>query len=307
MKKDLFTNMLVRAGAVFLIAGLLVGPADAQNPFEEAIEQFTSDNVKGYIQPLIDSFGANINSGFPGSAKIGRMGLTFRFDIVAMGTFIGDSEKTFMATPPSPFPQEPVQTATVFGDEGAVVTHPGGVSYQFQNGQVNTSIVPFAVPQITVGDVYGTQMTLRYVPVPSIGDFPKVTLFGIGARHNVSQYLPMVPLDLAAGLFYQSLTIGDIINTKATALSAQASKTFAILTLYGGLQYETANVDLSYTYTGPLPPGDVSDRDVSLSLKGDNRFRARLGFSLALSILHLHSDINIGKVTVISAGIGFGI
>jgi hypothetical protein len=300
-------RLFSRTGVLITLIIVLVIPSKSQNTFEEAIQQLSSDNVKGYVQPLLDSFGANINSGFHGSARINKTGLTFRLQFIGMGTLIGDGEKTYTATAPAPFPQTPVETATIFGDEGAVVTHPQGIQYRFQNGQVSTSIMPFAVPQITVGDVFGTQAILRYAPVPSIGDFPEVNLFGIGVRHSVSQYLPLVPVDIAAGIYYQSFTIGDIMDTKATAFSAHVSKTFILLTLYGGLQYERASVDLTYEYTGPLPPGDQSDRTVSLNLKGENNFRVTAGLGLALGILHLNADINVGKVTVISAGVGFGI
>lgn len=307
MRSISFVSIIARS---FLVVGLVafIGlPLNSQNTFEETIEQLSSENVRGYLQPMLDGFGANINSGFPGSARIKSLGLTFRLQIIAMGTLIGDAEKTYKATPPFPFPQTPVETATVFGGEGAVVQHPSGIEYKFQNGQIKTNIIPFLVPQLTIGDVFGTQATIRYVPVPSMDDFPQVTLFGIGVRHSVSQYLPLVPVDIAAGLFYQSFTVGDYIDTKATAFSAQVSKTLAVLTLYGGLQYESTNIDLSYTYTGPLPPGDESDRNVSLSLKGENKFRLTAGLGLSLGILHLHADVGIGKVTVLSAGLGFGI
>lgn len=299
---------IVRAGVLCALCSFIIVPSPGQNLFEETIEQITSDNVRGYLQPMMDGFGANINSGFPGSARIGKMGVSVRVQFVAMGTLIGDSEKNFMATPPAPFPQEPVQTATIFGGTGSVAEHPNyPITYKFQDGIIDASLIPFAVPQITVGNVFGTQMTIRYVPIPELDDFPKINLFGIGFRHSVSQYLPLVPVDLAAGIFYQTFSIGDFIDTKAWALSAQVSRTFLLVTVYGGLQYETTNVDVSYRYEGPLPPGDMSDRDVSVSFKGENRFRVTAGAGLSLGILHLHTDISVGKVTAISAGLGFGI
>ncbi len=308
IRMPLYTKKIVsRASLIFLLVVFLFSSSSGQNSIEETIEQLSSDNVRGYIQPLLDGFGANINSGFPGSARIRSSGLTFRVQFVGMGMLVGDSEKTFFATPPQPFPQEPVETATIFGGEGTTVTHQSGIRYKFQNGQVDTRILPFAVPQLTVGDFFGTQLTLRYVPLPSISDFPEVNLFGLGVRHSVSQYLPVTPIDIAAGVFYQTFSIGEFMDSKAMALSLQASKTLLLLTLYGGVQYETADVNLSYTYTGPLPPGDTSDRNISLDLRGDNRFRVTAGAGLALGILHLHTDISFGAVTVVSAGLGFGI
>ncbi len=278
--------------------------ASAQNPFEDAVKQLSSDNVKGYVQPLVNGFGANLNSGMYQSADIGDLGFHLQVQVIGMGTLIGDAEKTYMATPPSPFAQTPVQTATVFGGTGTIVHGPANMTYQFQNGQVKTSIMPFATPQVTIGNVFGTQAIIRYVPVPAIGNFPKVTLFGIGVQHSISRYIPTLPVDLSAGIFYQKLTIGDIIDAKAMNFGAQISKSFSLLTLYGGLQYETSSMTLNYTYTGP---NSTPDTKVNIDIDGENKFRATGGINLNLVILHLNADISLGKVTAVSAGVGFGI
>ena len=240
------------------------------------------------------------------TAEVGDLGFHLRVSVVGMGTLIGDAEKTYEALPPAPFPQTPVQTATVFGNTGTTVNGPGGLQYQFQNGQVKASIIPFAAPQLTIGNIFGTEAILRYAPIPEIGDFPKVTLFGIGARHSISRYLPGSPVDLSAGLFYQSLTVGDIIDANTFNFGAQASKSFSIATLYGGLQYESSSMKVTYTYTGPPIPGQPSNPTIALDFNGENKFRGTVGLGLNLVILHLNADISVGKVTAVSAGIGFG-
>src|SRR5260221_1943620 len=108
----------------------------AQTDVEDAIKQLSSDNVRGYVQPLINGFGANMNSGWYHSAEISEMGLHFQFQIVGMGTFIGDGEKSYDAVPPLPYDQTPVRTATLFGGLGAAVADTSsGLTYHFQNGQ----------------------------------------------------------------------------------------------------------------------------------------------------------------------------
>ncbi|MBI1805391.1 MAG: hypothetical protein HY033_06020 [Ignavibacteriae bacterium] len=291
---------------LFFVGILLLGTTTirAQNPFEDAVKQISSDNVRGYVQPFVNAFGANMNSGLYNSAEIGESGLYLNVRLVAMGTLIGDAEKTYTAAAPDPpYPQYPVQTATVFGDLGAIVQGPvPGMEYHYQNGQVKTSFVPFLSPQLTVGNIFGTQAVLRYVPLPEHDDFPKVTLFGIGVRHSISRYLPTFPADLAASVCYQKLDIGDIFSAKAFNIGAQISKSYSVATLYGGVQYETSTMSLSYTYTGSNPPTVVN-----LDIDGENKIRATAGLSLNLVILHLNADINVGKVTVASAGIGFGL
>ena len=293
-------------GMVCLLTILPIHYADAQ--LEDAIKQLTSDNAKGYLQPYVTAFGANMNTGLYHSAEISNMGLTIKFDLIAMGTLIGDNEKSYKAVPPVPFDQSAVSTATIFGGQGTVVNKTIGsdsLEYQFQNGQIKATVFPLAVPQLTIGDFFGTQAVIRYIPIPQIKDFPKTTLFGFGVRHSVSQYIPVIPLDVAASVFYQTLKIGDIFNAKSFNLGVQASKSFAVVTLYGGLQFESSSMDVSYDYSGKygLPTGTP----IKLTMEGGNKFRCTTGLALDLAILHFYADANFGKVTVISGGLGFGI
>ncbi len=291
---------------VAIVLMSVVLPARAQNPFEDAIKQLNSDVVKGYLQPAINGFGANMNSGVFHSADISN-GFHLELTIVGMGTMIGDAEKMYSAIAPQPFDQTPVQTATIFGGVGASVDDASHtVQYHFQNGQIKTSFIPFAAPQLTIGNFYGTQAVIRYVPVPEIDKFPKVTLFGIGLRHSVSQYLTEFPVDISAGFFYQTFKVGDLIDAKSFNIGVSASKSLSILTLYGGLQSESSSMKVSYTYTGPVPPGSPPNPTVSLDFDGENKFRFLAGVGLDLLILHFNADINLGKVTVVSGGVGFG-
>ncbi len=284
----------------------LAAPLRAQDPFQDAVKQLNSSNVRGYLQPFVTAFGADMNSGLYRSADISDVGISIRLDLVGMGTLIGDAEKTFMGVPPPPFPQSEVQTATVYGGLGTVVNGPGGTQYQFQNGQVNlkASMVLMGVPQLTVGNIFGTQAVIRYIPFPEAGNFPKFTVFGAGLRHSISRYLPTSPVDLAASAFYEHTSIGDLIDAKAFSLGAQASKSFSVLTIYGGLQYETSTMTLSYTYTGY---GAEPNSTISLDMDGDQKFRATLGVGLNLVLANLSADVSVGSVTTLCAGLGFGL
>jgi hypothetical protein len=296
--------MVIGLATVLGLTAILVHPdrARAQNQFENAIRQLDSDMVRGYLQPFLDGFGANMNSGFSGSSDIGN-GFHLRVDIVGMGTLVGSAQKTYKTTPPLPFPQQEVETATIFGGQGAVVTGPNGLRYYMQNGQLNVDFIPFAIPQLTVGNVFGTQAMFRFFALSGEGDIPSINLFGLGLRHQVSRYLPASPVDVSAGIFYQNFSIGDIMDSNSMAYGLQASKKFSVLTLYGGLQYESTNVDLTYTFTGF---GSEGDEVVDLSLKGENTFRVYAGAGLSLGFLHLRGDVGLGTVTAISVAIGFG-
>jgi hypothetical protein len=129
---------------------------------------------------------------------------------------------------------------------------------------------------------------------------PKITFFGLGVRHSISQYLVEFPVDIAAGIFWNTIKFGDLIDMKSFSFGAQASRSFSVLELYGGLAYEKSSLDLSYVSTAP------GAANVGLTLDGVNKFRATVGLGLNLAILHLYGDVNVGSITNFSAGLGFG-
>jgi hypothetical protein len=229
------------------------------------------------------------------------MGLNISLNIIAMGSSVGDDQKTFTAKAPAGFNPSTFKTATVFGGTGTTVTDQGtGLSYRGSDGAINTPIFPLAALQLNIGSIYGTEAIIRGVPIPQISGAPKVTFLGFGVRHNISQYLPEFPVDIAAGVFYNHISFGDIIDMKSFAFGAQGSKSFSVLEIYGGFAYESSSMDLSYKSSTAGNPS------VGITLDGANTFRATLGVGLNLAILHIFGDVNVGSVTNFSAGIGFG-
>ena len=115
---------------------------------------------------------------------------------------------------------------------------------------VNQSSVPMAMPQIAVSTL-GTELMLRYIPAIDIEDV-SFDLFGIGVKHSISQYIPLVPVDIAVQIMYNKFSLEgpDLsIATSNLAFNAHASRSFGLVTLYGGLQYESTTLDLDYTFT----------------------------------------------------------
>src|ERR1051325_1176293 len=141
---------------------ILFGSAGrAQDPFQDAIKQLSSDNVRGYLQPFVNGLGANLNTGFYSSAQIGDMGLHLQIGIVGMGTLVGDAEKVYNAIPPKPFPQTGVQTATLFGGQGATVAGPGGSQDHFQAGQARRRTTSLVASQSVCTDWSSGRDSLR--------------------------------------------------------------------------------------------------------------------------------------------------
>ncbi len=289
--------------ASVLIIFLLVGfTATAHAQLETLIERYTGENAKAYVEPLVTAFGANLNSGIYNSAKVPQSGLHLYFGLNAMVAFFSSSQKTFTGTTEGYFtPIQSVETATIVGKEGAVVTGDGGTEFRFSDGYDLKSFL-VGTPTITVGSLYGTEGTIRYFSQHISEDLGKITLFGIGGRHSISQYFPLMPIDIAAGVFYHRFKIGNIIRTDDYLIHAEAGKSLSILDLYFGLGYGWNKAHVEYTFNAL-----GEEQDIAIDIKGKNNFRGRFGFGLNLLMLHLSADYNFGQQNVVQMSVAIGL
>ena len=97
-----FVRLLLLLG----LALLLFLPAHltrAESELEKALRQYSFEAVKGYIQPVADLFGANMNSGFSQSAAIPASGFHMSFKIIGMGSLVSDDQKSYDIVLPAGF------------------------------------------------------------------------------------------------------------------------------------------------------------------------------------------------------------
>ncbi|MBN2367355.1 MAG: hypothetical protein JXL67_14400 [Calditrichaeota bacterium] len=285
---------------LFLIAG---NYSSSQAQLEDLITRYAGENGEEYVKPLITAFGANLNSGLYRSAHVPKIGLHFNIALNGMVAVFSDDQRTFTATTTGYFyPLDEVETSTVVGDpEGATVTSPSGAEYVFPGGYDMKSFM-IAAPTITVGSIFGTEASLRYFKATLSEDIGDLTLLGLGIRHSLSQYIPLSPLDIAAGFFYHQFKISDIVKSNVTSIHAEVGKSFPVINLYGGMAYETNKATLDYTFdTG------IETADVSLDVSGENKFRVILGVGFNFTLLHINLDYNIGQQQVLNAGLSIGL
>ncbi len=171
-------------------------------------------------------------------------------------------------------------------------------------------LLPLAAPQITVGTIYGTQLSIRYLPDieldPTLG---KLSFFGIGVQHNPAAWLDMqLPLDLSVGLFTQSMSVGDIFKSSAFLFNINASKTFGsslfAVTPYTSLGFESSSIDINYKQSIDTQSGP-QELNVSYNQTGENSVRFTIGASFKLTVLSINLDYNLAKYNTASAGFGF--
>lgn len=174
-------------------------------------------------------------------------------------------------------------------------------------GLVNTPVAPLLVPQVGVGSFMGTDVIVRYLPTLQTDSYGSISFRGAGVRHSISQYIPMFPADISAQLVYQRLSITDELDqqtllAKAFAANVAISKSFTVITLYGGLQAEKTTVSVDYEFDTGEP--ELGIQTISFSQQAQNRFRMIAGLSFTPGPIQLNVDYAVGSLNTVSAGLG---
>jgi len=171
----------------------------------------------------------------------------------------------------------------------------------------NATILPMGAPQLTIGTVFGTQASFRYLPEVQISsEIGNFKYFGFGIQHNPAVWFgSSFPVDLSLGYFTQKLDVGSIFTTSTTAFGIQASKqlgwTYLNLTPYVGYQSESSTMTFTYDYTINMPTGP-STQHVTFDLEGENKSRFTVGLAVRLLIFNVNADYNFGTYNSATAG-----
>ncbi len=264
--------------------------------FADRITDLPTRELKDYATPLATWTGTYLNSGGYYSADVSTF-FGFKISLVGMMIMVPEEQTTFTTT-------DGEKSATFFGDKGAAV--PGSGGYIIYPPGINKTSILTAIPQVAVSTL-GTEVMLRFIPTMDFDDV-QVGLLGLGLKHSISQYIPLLPIDIAVQVLYNKVSIEspDLnMSTSNIAFNAHASKSFGLITLYGGLQYEKTSMDIDYTFTGFGFEGLNLDERLSLKLDGENNVRLTAGVALRLALLVINADVNIGSQTAIVGGFNF--
>jgi hypothetical protein len=281
-----------------LCIGLTASNLHAQE-FEDFVKKYTGANGKGFMQPLADAFGANLNSGWYHSAYIAKPGFQLYIGVSAMAAPIPAKNRTFTATTEGFFtPQQQAEVPTIFGGTEIIKVYGEGTGYQFPTG-IDIQRAPMAVPNITIGSLLGTTASFRWAAYDLGKEIGKIELVGWGISHSVSQYLPLEPFDVALGYYMNQFGVGDVVDAMGWIASIQASYQWHLFTLYGGLGYENSTLDINYIY-------EEDGSEVAFDLEGNNKMRGTIGLTLNLGPVKLNSDYSVARQSIFSVGFGLG-
>ncbi|MCL2062906.1 MAG: hypothetical protein FWG98_00845 [Candidatus Cloacimonetes bacterium] len=270
---------------------------------EDKLRMFDEKNAIGFLQPLANSMGAGMNSGLFNTAKVLKP-FAPSIKVSTAMVIVPSSDKTFIYE--SQYGR--VLTGTVFGDlQGEIVAE--SEKYFLPKG-ADLGLVP--VPQLSasIGLPFGNEVMLRLLPEMNLSGVGDVWLWGVGLKHCLSQYLPdFVPIDFAAQVVYQEMSIAEMVDFNSWTFSFLASKSILMFTLYGGLGYEEANLKAKYEYQ--IYPG-VEGLQVELDFKAQNEFRGTVGARATIfPLVSVFADYSIassaGKTHPNTLNIGVGV
>jgi hypothetical protein len=309
--------------AVAVAAGLLMLAAAAaaeDDDLNDLLSGVGEEYARAYLAPLTSAFGPNLNSALYSTAAIPHTRLTIGFGIKVMGAYMNEEDQTFRRVVSGVDlgdydPDYAGRTGdvvmsgpSVIGSTetmGRIDGYENGIlvfSQETIEGLVETRWVPLAAPEISVGGVAGLRATVRWVPSLSIGEAGDVELFGYGLQWSANTLLQTLPLDVMVGFFKQDVDIGTVITGEASSFFVAASKDFSMLTLYGGLGFESSDVTYAYTYTDET---SGATEEISFDVESEQDSRVTFGATLDLP-LKINLEAGLGDVTVYSAGLLFG-
>ena len=304
MKKNLFTILA-------LFTGL--------SSFTQTATEDGKSLIESYISPLGNSLGAALNNGWYNTAKPHSLG-GFDITITANIVMIPNNAKTFNISESNGGTFTGGETPTILGNgEGASATYNATSSSAMPKG-LNIPFIPLPMLQAGVGLIKGTELDFRYMPALPILSSGKVGLFGVGIKHDILQWLPIVdkiPIDLSIQAGYTKLsseielidptaTIDPQANldVSATTVNLILSKKLLMFTPYLGLGYNstktTFNVEGDYNVAGLAI--DMSDlTKIDFENKG---FRANIGFRFNITVLALQANYTFSEYPTATLGLG---
>ena len=281
---------------LLILAILISSSVISAQDIEDYLGSYSDENAYGYLEPLSEVFGANMNSGWFRDAHVNHMKFQFYIGFVATSGLIKSNQQTFTVNSEYGGTAE---VPTIFGPTESVrINRPNGLAENYPGG-FDLGVLPLAVPQASIGGLWGTEVAFRYFAVDVGEDVGKMDLFGWGIRHSISQYFSELPVDIALGYYCQSYGLGNYIDANMRLISAQVDYTTGILDFYGGLGYEMNTMDIEY-----IP--DEEENVPVIHSYDTNPFRFTAGINLNLGVFKIHGDYNLSSTSVFSLGMGLG-
>jgi len=249
-----------------------------------------------YLKPYSKAFGADLNGGWYNTAKTHKLG-GFDLTLSVSAAMVPSADKTFNVSDLN-LQGSPVITGnaapTVAGDKVAgpllsYQTTVGGTSYTY--AKFNTpkgtgvGIIPAPMLQLGIGLIKETDVTIRYMPNLTVGDYGGLSMWGVGVKHSIKQWIPGIKyapffhlsffggytqlktnanINFAPDFYVTNLgaTKGTLVkdysnqqmdmNVNGFTANILASFDLPIITLYGGVGFSSTSTSLKLKGNYPM-------------------------------------------------------
>lgn len=298
-----------------------------------------SNFLETYFSPISESFGAGMNNGWYNTAKPHKLG---GFDITLTLNLVSVPNEMQLFDP-NEIPYFSGKNAndnispTILGSgEGATIiyNHPGtGGSFEFtmpDQGILKKNLIPVPMLNAGVGLIKETEIDIRYLPTYNfdmgfVGE-GSIGLWGVGAKHDLLQWIPivgkMIPLSLSiqaghtqfntsfsvvTGDFYEDQEVNMKIN--ATTINLIASKKILMLTAYAGLGYNSSIT----SFSSERESFEVGLEEINsvimevpdeLKFESQNEVRANIGLRFNFAVIAIQANHTFSKYPVTTVGVG---
>lgn len=302
--------------------------------------------AKAYLRPLSSGIGGGLNAGWTMTPTThGTLGFTIQ--VHATLAFVPETAQSFdirqlplsdnvKVSSSSPTTISPTIAGTDEPGPELVVSENGEVLARFNMPQgAGVHFVPAPMLQASLGIIKKTAVIVRYVPEVEIGDYGRFKMFGVGLKHEISQWIPMMPVDISILAGYSNVDISAPLQVEPPSNSTNSSgkyknqkavisfdtftakiivgKSLPFINVYGALGYETSTMTAALKGTYPVPvngpggtTGTVNVMDpFKFSIDGENTYSFTGGVTLKLGFFHLFGQYTFAKYNVATAGIGF--
>lgn len=341
--------------------GLLVQLGFAQTNVVEFLKGGKADANKlfqAYLEPYAFALGDGLNNGWYNSAETHKL---FGFDLsVNLSAIqIPEESKTFDISKLG-LTNMTVESGgniapTVAGKDAAgpriLVKDSQGnsiVSFNTPNG-AGLDLVPVPMAQLGFGLLPHTDIIGRYVPdltYNNNGDEMKLGFWGIGAKHNFMEWIPVLkelPFDASIFGSYSEVNAQSALNftpadygsdpnisvtftnekdqflkvrTKTSKFGLIVSKKMGVITFFGGIGQSTSesNIDLvgKYPVVSKVQNGGlaITNEDALIDpvalMFQTKNISMDAGFRLKIAVLSLFGSINKAQYTSYNVGVSLG-
>ena len=313
MKKLLFALLAV------LIWGTSYSQSSAQSIFGQDIKQ-GEKLLEAYFSPIAESFGAGLNNGWYNTAKphnLGGFDLTFTLNTV----IIPNAAESFKIGNEfeGVFTSSETEASSIFGssDETPMTYTNSNTSTDIDfnmPGGFKTPAMPLPMIQAGIGLIKNTAIDIRYMPMLNVGNNFNVNLFGIGLKHDLLQWIPVVgdampmSLSLQGGYttLHTELKISEqevSLNTNATTINLVASKRLLMFTGYAGIGYNSSTTSFSADADFKLS-GIKFEEKVQMEFESKNNLRANIGLRLNITLITIQADYTFAEYPTATLGLG---